>query len=139
MSVARRTIPQIRVAMGEVVMTLRREFGEHSAFDDIDSLMEETKRRSPVRGVARKRDPDPGPEMIRRIRALRPDSNNPRSYKDIARICDTSVRCVSLAFAGHRDGRPVWTPDGERIKYARASRKREKARAQSGFAAEPWE
>jgi hypothetical protein len=94
----------------------------HKLLDDIvdddwtrkmRALIEETRRRSPVTRVAciRHLNPDQAKiEEIREYKAAFPDE----PYRSIANALNTSIRCVSLALAGSRDGRPVDRNRGER-------------------------
>lgn len=106
----KRTIPQIREAADALLDRAVGVFGPNEIFAQLRELMEETKRRPPVRAITRKRHPDPTPQMVRLIRRLA-RLNPDMGYAEMAARdrLDTSVRCVSFAIAGKRDGSPIWS------------------------------
>lgn len=104
---AKRTIPEIREAVREITARLRLQgdLGSGYLLDlaDIDALMDETKRRPPVRR-AEVEAPPITPEFAEKIRTFARD-NPSLSYTKIARnfgLINTGR--VSEVLAGKRGG-----------------------------------
>ena len=117
----RRTIPQLR-ALITLELDAIDGYAPLGGVGDaiqarvktIRSLVEETRRRQPAYSRARAEHPDPEPAMIREIREYKA-ANPSVSYCDLAHMLNTSIRCVSFALNGRRDGRPVWDENGRKI------------------------
>ena len=86
---SKRTIPEIRLAVRQCTSALRLMFNAETganallALDDIDAMMEETKRRQPVRR-AKVEAPPITPAFARKIKAYA-KKNPEMSYTKIAR------------------------------------------------------
>lgn len=116
---AKRTIPQIRVEMLTLLDELERGVISTEVtqwFAEMRALVDETKRRSPAFKAAPTRyrigGLKPGEiEEIKLYKEVYPEM----SYREIANAVNTSIRCVSLALAGRRDGGPVFDQGGVRV------------------------
>lgn len=113
----RRTGPTLRDLCRDALSKLETEVvgPDNPLIRDMRVYLDEMSRRSPKYKVARKRDADPTPEQIIRIRRMKAATPS-MSYKEIAlAVDDTSVRCVSYALVGRRDGSAVFDDEGVRI------------------------